>query len=229
MLEQLPETGAARERRWSWVVPSVVLHLGVITAVVYAQAGGKEAPKPAFHVDTLVFRAPALPDHPIAGGEAARGGSTVKQSPNLPRPDFDGTAIPETQAPAIWPSSSDSIGVSGLLTAGPTSTLVSTPGDAIGEATADEPVRVRVESVPRYPLALRAMGAEGVVEMEFVVDTTGRADLATVRIISSPDERFTAAVRLALRETRFVPGRYHDRAVRTLVRRAYHFQLENGR
>jgi len=107
--------------------------------------------------------------------------------------------------------------------------VASAPGGAIGEATVDEPVRVRVESMPRYPAALRAIGAEGIVEMEFVVDTTGRADLATARIISSPDERFTAAVRSALRDTRFVPGRYQGRAVRTLVRRAFRFELEDNR
>jgi TonB family protein len=73
------------------------------------------------------------------------------------------------------------------------------------------------------------MGIEGAVEMEFVVDTTGRADLATVRVISSPDERFSTAVRSSLREARFVPGRYRGHAVRTLVRRAYHFELENRR
>ena len=229
MLQQLPETGAARERRWGSVAPSVLLHLTIITAIVFAQAGGKEAPTPLFHVDTLVFQSPAVPDHPVGGAGTGRGGSTVTSSPILPRPDFDATTIPETQAPTIWPSSSDSVGIDRLLNDGPPGALTATSGSVIGEATADEPVRVRVESVPRYPPTLRAIGAQGAVEMEFVVDTTGRADLATARVISSPDERFTAAVRSALRDARFVPGRYRGRAVRTLVRRAYRFELENGR
>jgi TonB family protein len=228
MLEQLPETGAARERRWSWVVPSVVLHLGVITAVVYAQAGGVEVPKPSIHIDTIVFTTPVPPDQPV-GHAGSAGSSSTSRVPTLPRPIFDAPTIPETGTPTIWPSSTDSIGVGGLLSDGPDGTLASTSGDVLGEATVDEPVRVRVESVPRYPAALRAMGAEGVVEMEFVIDTTGRANLATAHVLSSPDERFTTAVRSALREARFVPGRYRGRAVPTLVRRAYHFQLENGR
>jgi TonB family protein len=229
MLTRLPETGAARERRWGSIVPSVVLHVGVITAAVFAQAGGVEAPKPSFHVDTLVFQSPVLPDRPVGSAGTGGGGSSVKQLPPLPSPNFDATTIPETTAPTIWPSSSDSAGLDGLLTDGLPGTPASTPGSVIGEAAADEPVRVRVESVPRYPATLRAIGAEGAVEMEFVVDTTGRVDPATPRVISSPDERFTAAVRSSLRDARFVPGRYHGHAVRTLVRRAYHFELENRR
>ena len=229
MLQQLPETGAARERRWGSVVPSVMLHLGVITAAVFAQAGGVEAPKPSFHVDTLVFQSPVRADQSVGSAGTESGGSNVKQLPTLPHPNFDAPAIPETGTPTIWPSSSDTIGIGGLLADGPAGTPTSTPGSVIGEATADEPVRVRAEWVPRYPTALRAIGVEGIVEMEFVIDTTGRANLATARVISSPDERFTAAVRSALREARFVPGRYRGRAVSTLVRRAYHFELENRR
>ena len=229
MLQQLPETGAARERRWGWIVPSVAVHLAIITVVAVAQAGGKEVPKPAFTVDTIVFPMPDQPDHPVERAGSPGGGSSTNQPPTLPQPDFDPSTIPETHTPTIWPSRSDSIAIGGLLTDGPVASMASAPGGAIGEATVDQPVRVRVESMPRYPAVLRAIGVEGVVEMEFVVDTTGRADLATARVISSPDERFTAAVRSALRDTRFVPGRYQDRAVRTLVRRAFHFELEDDR
>ena len=228
MLQQLPETGAARERRLGWVVPSVAVHLAIITAVGFAQAGGKEVPKPAFTVDTIVFSMPDRPDR--VGGARSRGGGPGGHRPTtIPQPDFDPSTIPETHTPTIWPSSGDSIGLDGLLTDGPPATVASAPSGAIGESTVDEPVRVRVESMPRYPAVLRAIGVEGIVEMEFVVDTTGRADLATVRVISSPDERFTAAVRSALRDARFVPGRYQGRAVRTLVRRAFRFELENNR
>jgi TonB family protein len=78
-------------------------------------------------------------------------------------------------------------------------------------------------------MQLRAMGIQGAVEMEFVVDTTGRVDPATLRVISSPDDRFTTAVRSALGNARFVPGRYNGHAVRTLVRRTFEFRLEGRR
>jgi periplasmic protein TonB len=229
MLQQLPETGAARERRWGWIVPSVAVHLAIITAVALAQANVVEVPTPEVTVDTIVFPMPNQPDHPVERAGSPGSGSSTNQPPTLPQPDFDPSTIPETHTPTIWPSSSDSIAIGGLLTDGPAAGVSSAPGGAIGEATVDEPVRVRVESMPRYPAVLRAIGVEGIVEMEFVVDTTGRADLATARIISSPDERFTAAVRSALRDTRFVPGRYQGRAVRTLVRRAFRFELEDNR
>jgi protein TonB len=229
MLQQLPETGAARERRWGSIVPSVVLHAAIITAVTFAPARGVEAPKPAIPESTVIYTIPEQRDHPVGRAGSPGGGSSANQPATLPQPDFDATTIPETHTPTIWPSSSDSIGIAGLLTDGPNGTLTSAPGTAIGEATVDEPVRVRVESMPRYPVALRAIGVEGAVEMEYVVDTTGRADLATARVLSTPDERFTAAVRQALRDARFVPGRYQGRAVRTLVRRTFRFELEDKR
>ena len=229
MLQQLPETGAARERRWGWIVPSVAVHVAIITAVALAQADVVEVPAPGVTVDTIVFPMPDPPDRRGGGTGSGNGDVRTPQPPTIPHPDFDTGTIPETQTPTIWPSSGDSVGVDGLLANGPPATVASAPGGAFGEATVDESVRVRVESMPRYPPALRAIGIEGVVEMEFVVDTTGRADVATARVITSPDERFTAAVRSALRDTRFVPGRYHGRAVRTLVRRAFRFELGDGR
>lgn len=227
MLQQLLETGAARERRWGWIMPSVAVHVAIITAVAFAPAGGVEAPTP-LHVDTIIYSLPAPHDRPIAHGGAAgsiEGGGMA----SLPQPDFDAATPPQPGMPPIWPSSADSAGLDGLLRGDAGTSLTSGPEGVIGEATVDEPVRVRVESVPRYPAQLRATRVGGIVEMEFVVDTTGHADLATVRVISSSDERFTAAVRSALRNARFAPGRYQGHPVRTLVRRAYRFELESGR
>jgi len=83
MLQQLPETGAARERRLGWVVPSVAVHLAIITAVGFAQAGGKEVPKPAFTVDTIVFPMPDRPD---------RVGSLTGRGPGRPPADDNSAA-----------------------------------------------------------------------------------------------------------------------------------------
>ena len=227
MLQHLPETGAARERRVGQTLASILLHAAIITAVAAATAGGREAPRRTIVDDTtLVFRPDIQPTGPST--TTTRGGATSTvagdPSPTNPLPNFDGSSIPDPGIPTVWPRG-DSVGTEDFV-AGPSGTLTSGNATTVGEAQADEPVRVLVESVPRYPAALRAMGVPGTVEMEFVVDTVGRADPATLRVISSTGASFTAAVRTALHDARFVAGRYHGRAVRTLVRRAYHFEVE---
>ena len=230
MLQQLPETRAARERRWGWMVPSVAVHVAIITAAAFAPAGGVEVQRVASPTDTIIFRVP----EPRDGASGRRGATntttttSTSQLPSLPQPDLDATTIPEPGTPTIWTLRGDSVAIGELAGDRGAAALGSAPGGVIGEATADEPVRVRAESMPHYPAQLRAMGVAGTVELEFVVDTTGRADLATARVVASPDDRFTSAVRAALRDARFVPGRFQGRAVRTLVRRAYRFELERG-
>lgn len=59
---------------------------------------------------------------------------------------------------------------------------------------------------PEYPRDLLRQRIEGEVVAEFLVDVNGRVDTRTVRIISSPDERFSGAVRDVLPRLRFLPA-----------------------
>lgn len=70
---------------------------------------------------------------------------------------------------------------------------------------------------PRYPEALRRAQVEGVVRMAFVVDTLGRVEPSSVRVVSSAHALFEAAVRAALPRLRFSPARVGGRPVRQLV------------
>ena len=227
MLQHLPETGAARERRMGQTLASVLMHAAIITAVAAATAGGHEVSTHTIVADTtLIYRPDIQPAGPSTTTSRGATSSTVASdpSPTHPLPNFDASSIPDPGIPTVWPRG-DSVGTEDIVAA-PSGALTSGTAATIGEAQTDEPVRVLVESVPRYPAALRAMGVPGTVEMEFVVDTAGRADPASLRVISSTGAPFTVAVRTALREARFVAGRYHGRAVRTLVRRAYRFEVE---
>ena len=77
-----------------------------------------------------------------------------------------------------------------------------------------------------YPAELRAAGVEGQVIADFVVGTDGVPVSSTLRIVSSPDPRFDAAVAAALPTYRFTPARVGDRAVRQLVRQPFVFALD---
>ncbi|MGH7579523.1 MAG: energy transducer TonB [Gemmatimonadales bacterium] len=88
----------------------------------------------------------------------------------------------------------------------------------------DETVqRYESSAAPVYPPELSARGTEGKVEAAYVVDTTGRVDTTTIRVMQSDHPRFTESVRTALAETRFRPAKRAGKAVRQLVQQRFRF------
>jgi protein TonB len=79
---------------------------------------------------------------------------------------------------------------------------------------------------PLYPPALRDASIEGSVLASFVIDTTGRADAATFKVIKSSHAQFTAAIQRALRDMRFFPAEVGGRKVRQLVQQEFVFAIQ---
>jgi protein TonB len=78
---------------------------------------------------------------------------------------------------------------------------------------------------PRYPEILRQAGIEGRVMIEFVIDTLGRAERNSLRVINSAHQLFEAPAREAVLSCRFHPGRIQGRAVRVRVQQPINFQI----
>jgi periplasmic protein TonB len=78
---------------------------------------------------------------------------------------------------------------------------------------------------PNYPDMLRNAGVEGEVVVQFVVDTTGRADMSTYRVVRSTHELFSNAVRQNLPGIRFYPAEVGGRKVRQHVQMPFVFSL----
>ena len=79
--------------------------------------------------------------------------------------------------------------------------------------------------VPRYPEALRAAGTEGQVLVRFVVDTAGRVEAGSVRVLRADDPQFAEAVRAVLPSFRFTPAEAGGRRVRQLVEAPFAFTV----
>jgi protein TonB len=79
---------------------------------------------------------------------------------------------------------------------------------------------------PRYPDVLRSGGIEGEVLAQFVVDTTGRIEVSTFRVLRSDHADFEQAVRSALPNMRFSPAEIGGRKVRQLVQQPFIFALQ---
>jgi protein TonB len=78
---------------------------------------------------------------------------------------------------------------------------------------------------PRYPDMLRSANIEGEVLAQFIVDTTGRFEQGSFKVIKSSHDLFTAAVKNALPNMRFYPAEIGGRKVKQLVQQPFTFGL----
>jgi TonB family protein len=85
------------------------------------------------------------------------------------------------------------------------------------ESVGDE--RSVVLSAPplEYPRLLRQAGIHGRVIARATVDSTGRAEPASVQVIATPHPGFDQAARNIVLQARFDPGRWRERAVRLVI------------
>jgi periplasmic protein TonB len=78
---------------------------------------------------------------------------------------------------------------------------------------------------PAYPEMLKSSGVEGEALVQFVVDTTGRAETGSFKVLRASHEAFGQAVRAALPRMRFLPAEIGGRKVRMLVQQPFAFAL----
>jgi len=86
----------------------------------------------------------------------------------------------------------------------------------------DEPVVVLRQPAPRYPPGLAQAGIAGRVELEYIVDTTGRAEERSLRTLTATHPAFEAAARASVLASRYRPARLGG-TVRQLVRQTLTF------
>jgi len=87
-------------------------------------------------------------------------------------------------------------------------------GDVYREAEVQERPHRTSGPALAYPAPLLLSRTSGRVIIEAVIDTTGRVEDGTVRVIESSDARFNQAAKEYVRAARFTPGRIAGRPVR---------------
>jgi len=85
------------------------------------------------------------------------------------------------------------------------------------------PAIVVSQPAPRYPKHLETLGLEGRVVVEFVIDTAGQVEPASLRVLESTHQAFDQAARTTMLESVFKPARLSGHAVRQLTRQAVRF------
>jgi TonB family protein len=109
-------------------------------------------------------------------------------------------------------------------------TTSSTPGSTVPEPSplfefqvGKPAMYIRGSAAPAYPVSLRPSNIAGRVVVLFVVDTSGFAQPATFKMVESSHELFTAAIRNALPEMRFVPAEVGGRKVKMWIQQTFEF------
>jgi protein TonB len=79
---------------------------------------------------------------------------------------------------------------------------------------------------PEYPSSLKDSGVEGQVLAQFVVNESGRYEGGSLKILSSSNPAFTAAVKDALPRMRFSAAQIGGKKVQQLVQMPFQFHLQ---
>jgi hypothetical protein len=77
---------------------------------------------------------------------------------------------------------------------------------------------------PEFPPLLKHAGVRGYVDLDFVIDASGRVEPSSVRVVASTHDAFVIPATEAILAGVYRPARYRGNAVRQLVRQRVSFQ-----
>jgi periplasmic protein TonB len=239
MFNNLIETNAKRQRSFGGTAMSFLLHGGLIALVVVATANaGQIVEKPKDEKVEFVEtpkdeppppepepeKAPPPPPDVVAAPPPPKG-FQVLQAPVeipdvIPKIDLNRKAIDEADFTGKGVAGGTSKGVEGA----PPAPIVDA-NQTYFEFQVEKPVVALNNAQPNYPGMLQSQGVGGQVIAQFVVDTTGRVDVSTFKVIESSHELFTSAVKATLPRMRFQPAEVGGRKVKQLVQQPFVFNL----
>jgi TonB family protein len=105
--------------------------------------------------------------------------------------------------------------------------LAPTDGDVVYTATLEdvqfEPARLISEPQPRYPPVLQQAGVSGFVKLRFIVDTTGRVERPSIKVLESSHDAFEESARETVAQAVFHPARLGQRPVRQWAQQPIRF------
>jgi periplasmic protein TonB len=234
MLNVLLESKPPRTRRVGGTVTSTLLHAGVIAGAIAltmpkpgrATDGPKEVSPPIF----IAIR--PTPDAPPPVLQHRRHDANQSVASPAPGPvlKFNEHTLPvvsQIDPSSVITTAPDTFG-NGIETTGPIGSApgLGGPGGVVEERFVERSPRLLGTPVqPTFPTSLRQSGRAGKVLVQFVVDTTGRAEMDGFKVMETSDPLFAESVRNVLPRYRFSPGEGGGRRVRTLVQLPFDFTL----
>lgn len=233
----LPESSQRRQRSAGGTIASAIIHATVIGGTLAATGMSAEHPRyPKVQPENIVYVKSDETERPHTRQER----TPPEQPPVIPR---DPIAVPTAQlsvvvdpviVPTGLPPVDATLGVPFDSTARATEGTGSGTASSSGAGDTGTPMTAFAVDrevvplrgvVPRYPSLLASANIEGTVVMQFVVDTLGRVESASLEVLRADHPLFAQSVREALGRMRFVPAEAGGRKVRQLVEQPFTFAL----
>lgn len=220
----LIESERASERSLGGTFVSIALHASLITLAVYATANAGET-RVKVPIDTVTVFYPPQPKEPAP----RHGPPTHPNAPSTPAFPREPIPVPVIDVPRELPpidSSTGRIPAESLFTSGlpgterhgAGSSTGSDSGEPMFASQVDKPVMARDGNpIPGYPSLLESSRVEGSVLVQFVVDTLGRADMSSFKVLESSNQLFAQSLERTLPKWRFHPAESGGRKVKQIV------------
>lgn len=231
MFDNLIESKAKSKKSLGQTAMSLVIHGLVIFAAVKATTGvAEEISKPKD--TTLVFLKPPEPPKPVEQPPPP----DVVVSPNPPPKGFQTVVPPDIIPKEIPPvdlnqkpfNAADFTGKGvegGIANGVEGGTPREVKGEVFLEAQLDDPVEVINRPAPRFPPVMASAGIEGTVDLQFIVDTDGNVEPASIKILASSNKAFEEPARESTLKSKFKPAKFKGTPVRQLVQQRVRFSL----
>jgi protein TonB len=231
MFNQLLESKPKKERMAGGTVFSVVLHTVLIGGAVYAtaRAGIKDDKAKAEKIQFVEMKKepPKVPDKPPPPKEVVVKPPPPKGFQVLRAPVKIDIKIPEIDLSKSITNESDfsGKGVKGGTGSGVVGGIANT-NQTYFEFQVEKPAEMLAESPkPKYPSVLESSGIAGEVQAQFVVNSSGKADMDSFKVLKSTNELFTQAVKNVLPRMKFSPAMIGGKPVNQLVQQMFQFAV----
>ena len=226
MFNNLIESKRKSEKTLGGTLVSIGLHALLITLAVYVTAhAGQQVAEKNRQEDVVFAKAPPPPPPPpdqpkppppdvVAAPPPPKGFQVLQAPINIP------DKIPDIDLSKAVTDEKDfsGKGVAGGKANGVVGGTPTNSDQPYFEFQVEKPALQREGNpFPKYPSMLESSRIEGEVLAQFVVDTTGRADMGTFKVLSASNELFGSSLKSVLPQWRFYPAEAGGHKVKQIV------------
>ena len=192
---------------------SLIVHTVVIAGAVYATLNAGQTDN-SVKVDTAMVFVDQPKQEKPPEQQPVQLDVPLKGFQTVVAPDVIPTNIPPVNLQEHFdPKDYSGSGVEGGIATG----MVPTGNEVFMEAIVEEKPTVLSGPIPVYPELLKQAQIQGRVLVQAIVDTLGRAEPASVKVLQSPNAGFDQSAKNYVLKALFRPARVHGRAVRVLI------------
>lgn len=223
MFEHLIESKRRKDRGRAFGLSalSLFVHTVVIAAAVYATLNAGQSDN-RVKVDTALVYVDQPKQEKPPEQQPVQLDVPLKGFQTVVAPDVVPTNIPPVNLMEHFdPKDYSGKGVEGGLATG----IEPSGNEVFMEAIVEEKPMMLSSPQLQYPALLNQAGISGRVVLQAIIDTLGRAEAASIKVMQSANPGFDQPAKNWLLKALFRPARVHGRAVRVLIAQPIDFRI----